>query len=466
MSKTVRYDEAYTRRKNRRKYWRTLAQIVLLVGAVAVGGWQYMHPPVYEPYAAAGTADPLLVLDYEGVQNTGGRRALVDDDALQRQLSALKDDGYQTIDAATAADYFKTGRDLPSRPLYVLFNDGRRDTAVFAAPVLEALNYHGTIVTQPWQLDMKDKKFLQSDDIALVEESTFWDVAVRTAAEAHAVQAQGVTVPIAVVPLREAAKTNNQQASGNVGTVHYVKVAPWWPVNHLLMRIQEVTKQNISFAAGRKAVQEQFVTIDGALACFDENIVLTTEPGKAAKAVLRDGNSEDVAVDVTLNGRVDGAQALYLRYNGDTQYVAIAIRDNHLYVREAVDGTVRDLADISLIGNPPDGLGLSEARGEWKLAITLTGHVLSLKVNGEKVPLIKVHQLQKGTLALAAAPLLIKNTDGDEDGIYDGVFNSLVMTDLHTNTVVVSGRFDGGKRLMHTVKGWTDTVMDWFIHYL
>ena len=72
-------------------------------------------------------------------------------------------------------DYYEKGMPLPKRSLFLLFEDGRRDTAIYAQDILEELNYKGNILTYADRLDKDDPKFLMPKDLRELKESSYWD---------------------------------------------------------------------------------------------------------------------------------------------------------------------------------------------------------------------------------------------------------------------------------------------------
>jgi hypothetical protein len=57
-----------------------------------------------------------------------------------------------------------------------MFEDGRRDTAIFASDVLESYNSHGMMYTYADKLENYDNKFLSASDLLELKSSTYWDL--------------------------------------------------------------------------------------------------------------------------------------------------------------------------------------------------------------------------------------------------------------------------------------------------
>lgn len=170
-------DKAYSKKKDRNKIIRTSFQVLLLVILLGSIAWYYLMQPVYQPYTEQAPRDNgFVALSYFGVQRTEGSQTLISEDNLRDHLEALKRQGYKTITTDDIYEYYTNNKELPEKSLYLMFEDGRRDTAIFANPILEDLNYHATTFNYPEKFDKGDTKFLLPDDLRKIGEDGYWDV--------------------------------------------------------------------------------------------------------------------------------------------------------------------------------------------------------------------------------------------------------------------------------------------------
>lgn len=170
-------DEKFSKIQNRKKIIRTLLQILVLLIIAGSIAWAYFNQKTYQPNTGNAPLDNgFIALSYFGVQKTDGSQSLIGQDNLREQLQALKDQGYVTITINDIYDYYNNKKPLPEKALYLMFEDGRRDTAIFATPILEDLNYHATTFTYPEKFDKGDTKFLLPDDLKEIGKDGFWDV--------------------------------------------------------------------------------------------------------------------------------------------------------------------------------------------------------------------------------------------------------------------------------------------------
>ena len=172
-------DEAFTRRKNRRKKMRVALQIACLAAVLFVLAELFFTIRTYDSSAAAAVSAEdhgFIALSYFGVDRNGETSTLIGKEELRRHLSELKSQGYVTISQQDILDYYRSGKSLPPRALFLMFEDGRRDTAIFAQEIMEDLNFKATMMTYPEKFAKKDTKFLSPNDLHEMENSTFWEM--------------------------------------------------------------------------------------------------------------------------------------------------------------------------------------------------------------------------------------------------------------------------------------------------
>ena len=173
-------DEVYSRKKNRKKAIRTVFECIA-VALIVFTLWElFFHTKVYVPYdrdkVSSSTDTGFVALSYFGVDRIGNTSTLIGEKQLKEHLSAMKDQGYVTITQEDIEDYYKNGKPLPKKALYLMFEDGRRDTAIFADNILENLNYKGVMMTYPEKFDHPDPKFLKPSELTDLTDSTFWEL--------------------------------------------------------------------------------------------------------------------------------------------------------------------------------------------------------------------------------------------------------------------------------------------------
>ena len=165
------------KRKNIKKAFRSVLQggiliFLLAVILIVVFDWTEYVPVSKSEYVYD---NGFITLSYFGVDRTR-KSTLIDDDMLEKHLKALKDSGYVTISRQDITDYYKNGKKLPEKALYLVFEDGRRDSSLFAQPILEKFNFKASMMTYAEKFIKKDSKFLQPDDLKDMLENSFWEL--------------------------------------------------------------------------------------------------------------------------------------------------------------------------------------------------------------------------------------------------------------------------------------------------
>lgn len=168
------------KRKNKRKMFRTAIQMIILL----VLGFILFHAvfdikQYAEPDKAQWTnQDGFIALSYFGVARNGTSE-LISKKRLDQQLKALHDQGYVTISQQDVMDYYKLGKPLPPKALFLSFEDGRNDSSLFAQPLLEKYNYKATVLSYANKVGSNESKFLQPKDMLSMMKNGFWELGIN-----------------------------------------------------------------------------------------------------------------------------------------------------------------------------------------------------------------------------------------------------------------------------------------------
>ncbi|MGI6212106.1 MAG: hypothetical protein ACOYJJ_05965 [Anaerovoracaceae bacterium] len=174
-------DEWLTK-KNRRKKIRAVIEILIVLLLAVVLVRACFFPKQYEPYDASdpavvtGKDAGFIAVSYFGV-NLDGSDDITSRERLDEQLKALRDQGFVTITQKDIIDYYNSGKKLPEKALFLVFEDGRTDTAIFSEPYLEKYNFIGTMAGYAMNLNGKDPKMLDSGDLRRLDHMSFWESA-------------------------------------------------------------------------------------------------------------------------------------------------------------------------------------------------------------------------------------------------------------------------------------------------
>ena len=165
------------KRKNRIKVIRSILEGIFLIVVLGVIINALFSSTDYEAFdnSEATSEDGLVAISYFGVDRNGDS-TLISTERLNEHLQALKKQGYVTVTHEDIKNSYKNGKPLPENSLFLMFEDGRRDTGIFAQKLLEKYNYKASMMTYAEKFEEKDPKFLQAKDLKEMLESTYWEL--------------------------------------------------------------------------------------------------------------------------------------------------------------------------------------------------------------------------------------------------------------------------------------------------
>ncbi len=170
-------DPLYGSLKDKRKLVRSANELLSLLILACLVYLSLVTVDRYEPETAqapAQTDKGFIALSYFGVDALGSE-ALISAERLSTHLAALKNAGYVTVSQQDVIDYYESGKALPEKALLLLFEDGRRDTAILAQKALEKQNMLATMLTYAEKFEGRDSKFLQASEVKELLRSSFWE---------------------------------------------------------------------------------------------------------------------------------------------------------------------------------------------------------------------------------------------------------------------------------------------------
>lgn len=165
------------RKKDRRKLVKTVAQLAIIF-ALAYLLFEALHgtDSYAEPDRSAWRSNNgFIAVSYFGVSRSGSPK-LIAKSQLSKQLKALHDQGYVTISQQDIIDYYSKGKKLPDKALFLSFEDGRNDSALFSQPYLERYNYQATMMSYANKMGNSERKFLQPSDFKKMMKTGYWEL--------------------------------------------------------------------------------------------------------------------------------------------------------------------------------------------------------------------------------------------------------------------------------------------------
>ncbi len=614
--------DRFLKRHEKKKRVRTVIELIALVLLIYVLVQvlfvtnDYVKPTDVKMAPSADSG--FIAVSYVGVDRFGNNEQnLISQQRLDEQVAALLASGYTTVTQQDIIDYYLNGTPLPEKALFLMFEDGRRDTAIFASDVLEKYNCHGMMYTYADKLEKYDNKFLSASDLLELKSSSYWDLgtngyrleyinvydrykhfigglnSVGFSDLAQYIQRDYDHYLMDFIRDRDGVSLENYTEMQNRITLDYNKMndiysaqlgflpasyclmhanskilygtndlvsaenekhikemftlcfnregysinnlesssfdltrlqpQAYWYTNHLLMRVWDDTKQDMTFVTGDELKKAAWSIEEGAAEFKDNSVVVTSLPSGYGRVKQKNISAADVELDLRLKGNMYGSQGVYLR--GDDKlstYIYVGIENDLLTVEQCSGGSVTKFAQIDLFdflnraqrsmaedelqsqietqntiikGNadatsPQDAEakkaelagedvqtlqeGGEEYRpetdllsiGDYQLKVTLNGDKMSVLVDNKAVLTDqKVTVTGSGSIWLEAA--VQHDTYSQRniyDDVYDGVFENICVKELNGDgqPVTLYNYIDGIDRVWVDIRNTYEDVAKWF----
>lgn len=568
------------RQKERQKKWRTAIQaVVVALLTLALVKAVFLLNKHEDNALAMNNDQGFVALSYFGVSR-GESSKYVSQQNLDKQLALLKKQGYETISQQQIIDFYKEGKLLPEKALYLSFEDGRTDSSIFAQKVLEKLNYKATMYTYANKMDTKDTKFLKPHHLKLMENSGYWElgsngyrltyinifndegqslgmidendmpnkmmieyynhylmdflrneymipVETRIEMEKRITEDYRLMqeiyeedfgqVPKSYAIMHANALYNNMDplvenindthikqlfsmhfnqeytafndALADIYNLSRLQVSPYWPTNHLMMKIQQASRGDMQFAIGDEEQVSKWHVTNGAAEFLNNTVILTSQPSKEAKMTLQQKLPAKYRLAFDLNGHVVGEQAVVLQ--GDAgQSLRIMLKDNEMIVVEKQQGQKEQelmrqkLEEIEWSGEDyafnkatvysydDTQRGSRIEEDEYPRTLKKRRHVemiaddsgITLNVDDKQLIVIKSETDWLNTTVSFTAAQSKKETGHEQyaDDIYDTVIENIKITDA-SNQVIYTNEYTKSAKVKYNLSTWFNNVIDFFI---
>lgn len=167
----------YAKKKNRKKIIRTIFQLMFCFTFVTLVTLYLRSPNEYKEADKSkwNQTEGFIALSYVGVSRKDNA-ILVSKEKLDNHLKALHDAGYVTIGIDDIINFYEKNTPLPEKALFLTFEDGRKDSMIFAQPILEKYNFKATMLNYANNVVNKDRLFLKEDDLKDLDENSYWEI--------------------------------------------------------------------------------------------------------------------------------------------------------------------------------------------------------------------------------------------------------------------------------------------------
>ncbi len=125
--------------------------------------------------------DGVVVLCYHDLSYRAHNRYTVTPDAFAAQMTTFRASGFHTIGAAEFAAFVRGSRvSLPSRPLFITFDDGAKGTSIYADGILRRLSYRATVFLITGDVSHHQPYYLDWPEVEAMARSGRWSFGAHT----------------------------------------------------------------------------------------------------------------------------------------------------------------------------------------------------------------------------------------------------------------------------------------------
>lgn len=164
------------RKKDKIKIIRTIFEILFCIAIVIMVSKIIFFPKQYKkPDMAKWTqSEGFIAISYTGVSYKK-TSDLISKNQLDNQLKALYNSGYVTLDIEDIENYYKNNGRLPPKALLLMFEDGRKDSFIFAQSILKKYNFKAVMFTYASNIEDNNRIFLKKKDLRYLDKNSFWE---------------------------------------------------------------------------------------------------------------------------------------------------------------------------------------------------------------------------------------------------------------------------------------------------
>ncbi|GAB2540210.1 polysaccharide deacetylase family protein [Gracilibacillus alcaliphilus] len=568
------------KRKNRKKVISVIVQSIMIVLLLIIVVQAIFFTNKFQTVSSSELTNDhgFIALSYFGVDRSGSAKHISKDE-LNKHLTVLKQQGFETISQQQILDFYQNGTPLPEKALFLSFEDGRTDSSIFAQKTLEELNYRATMFTYANKMDTRDTKFLKPKDLIPMMNSGYWELGsngyrltytnifnedgaylgeidendipdkmqmeyynhylmdylrdeymlpkeTRKEMEARIIedyqqmqdiyQADFDKMPKAYAimhanslynGMNEAVERINDKMIKDTFAFHFnrdwesyndkdtdiynlnrLPVAPHWPVNHLLMKIQDDHNWAIDFEQGDAETAQHWDLTSGAAEFDHTSIILTSQPNKEVVATLKQALPNHFIADMSLKGNIMGEQTVYLQSSDQQNQIQIMLKKNTLYIyqtnqKNQVELLYKEpLSEVSWSGkdyafnkattydyhDTQSGSRIDEEdypltlANKRSLTLEMEPGNLLIKIDGNTVKQIELaYAADSYQLQLAGKSIKLNTShQRSEDTIYDSIVEDLRITSGENTIYSVT---DEGETIYRIIDKRSSEVIDFFI---
>ncbi|MDR3211578.1 MAG: hypothetical protein LBU79_06660 [Planctomycetota bacterium] len=123
--------------------------------------------------------DGFVALSYGGIARSTGGTSAVSRHSFRQHLEALTAAGYVSLTTDDVVNFYKNGLPLPDRAVYLMFEEGRKDSAIFGQEALSATGMQATMFVQTRLMLATARTFLGRREVGALSASAFWEIGTQ-----------------------------------------------------------------------------------------------------------------------------------------------------------------------------------------------------------------------------------------------------------------------------------------------
>ena len=159
------------------KFFRVLLQIAA-IACLAWGFFLLVHErrrPVEPDRGRWTQRRGFVAISFTALARTEHEHA-VSRQRFRKHLAALKEDGWTSVTTADLVAFYRDGRPLPEKALYLMFENGRKDNAIFGQDGLAENGYRATLYMPTGRMEEWNRLVLGAFELSRLSKSPFWEV--------------------------------------------------------------------------------------------------------------------------------------------------------------------------------------------------------------------------------------------------------------------------------------------------
>lgn len=110
------------------------------------------------------------------IHDTQYEKEVISKDKFTAFLKILKENGFVPIKTTDIINFYIKGAPLPEKAIYIMFEDGRRDSLIFAHPLLQKMGFNAATYVYGDKIFGSNPFFLRAEQLRDVSQNQFWEV--------------------------------------------------------------------------------------------------------------------------------------------------------------------------------------------------------------------------------------------------------------------------------------------------